>query len=133
MKPLLSLPLLSIKGEAQSQPKSAEEALEEEIVKAAPVVDIKQSVHVVEKQEKDTDKWWGWSCFLTNIRVIILNNVHLFLLSKTEVSKLVAVLSTSNHTEVITNLLLLEVLLGEVLQINSNDSLQPSGISWRKQ
>ena len=58
---------------------------------------------------------------------------HLFLLSKTEVGKLVAVLSTSNHTEVITNLLLLEVLLGEVLQINSNDSLQPSGISWRKQ
>lgn len=58
MKPLLSLPLLSIKGEVSSQPKSAEEALEEEIVKAVPVVDIKQSVHVVEKQEKDTDKWW---------------------------------------------------------------------------
>lgn len=58
MKPLLSLPLLSIKGETQSQPKSAEEALEEEIVKAAPVVEIKQEVHVIEKQENDTDKWW---------------------------------------------------------------------------
>ena len=55
---MLSLPLLSIKGETQSQPKSAEEALEEEIVKAAPIVEIKQEVHVMEKQENDTDKWW---------------------------------------------------------------------------
>ena len=68
-------------------------------------------------------------CLFTNTRVIILNNVHLFLLSKAEVGELVAVLSTSNHTEVITNLLLLEVLLGEVLQINHNDPFQPSGIS----
>ena len=69
------------------------------------------------------------SCFFTNKRVIILNNLHLFLLSKAEVSKLVAVLSASNYTKVITNLLLLKILLGKVLQIIDNSYFQPSGIS----
>lgn len=56
--PLLRIPLISIKGEAPSLEKSTEEVLEEEIVKAAPVVDIKRDIRVVEDVPKETDKWW---------------------------------------------------------------------------
>lgn len=55
--PLLRIPLISIKGEAPSLEKSTEEVLEEEIVKAAPVVDIKRDIRVVEDVPKETDKW----------------------------------------------------------------------------
>ena len=56
--PLLRIPLISIKGEAPSLEKSTEEVLEEEIVKAAPVVDIKRDIRVIEDVPKETDKWW---------------------------------------------------------------------------
>lgn len=65
--PLLRIPLISIKGDAPSPEKSTEEALEEEIVKAAPVVDIKRDIRVIEDVQKETDKWW-YGCFLSNKR-----------------------------------------------------------------
>ena len=56
--PLLRIPLIAMKGDTQQPEKSTEEALEEEIVKAAPVVDIKRDLRVIEDVQKETDKWW---------------------------------------------------------------------------
>lgn len=63
IKPLLSLSLLPKK----EQLKSAEEVLEEEIVKSAPVAEIEKPV-VPEKKEEiveetDTEKWWFSVCY----------------------------------------------------------------------
>ena len=60
--PLLSLSLRTKK----EQPKSAEEVLEEEIVKSAPIAEIEKPV-IPEKKEEiveedNTDKWWFSVC-----------------------------------------------------------------------
>ena len=60
--PLLSLSLLPKK----EQPKSAEEVLEEKIVKSAPATGIEKPVVPEKKEEKveenNTDKWWFSVC-----------------------------------------------------------------------
>ena len=62
IKPLLSLSLLPKK----EQPKSAEEVLEEEIVKSAPVAEIEKPVIPEKKEEiveeNCTEKWWFPVC-----------------------------------------------------------------------
>ena len=72
----------------------------------------------------------GSGCFVTNKRGIILTS-RLFLLGEAEVGELVSVLSGGNHTQVVTDLLLLEVLLGEVLLLTATKRTKPSGISSR--
>ena len=68
--------------------------------------------------------------FLIKQTRIILTS-RLFLLGEAEIGELVSVLSSGNHTQVVTDLLLLEVLLGEVLLLTTTQQAKPSGISSR--